>query len=60
MLFRNIFFFCLFILAFQAFGQDPKEIKKANKSFYDENYVEAVKLTIHAFDKVNPKTRKMH
>ncbi len=58
MLFRNIFFFCVLTLAFQAFGQEPKEIKKANKAFQDENYIEAVKLTIHAFDKVNPKSRK--
>lgn len=58
MLFRNIFFLCLLTLTFQVFGQEPKEIKKANKAFQDENYVEAVKLTIHAFDKVNPKSRK--
>ena len=58
MLSRIIFFFCLLTLAFQVFGQEPKEIKKANKAFQDENYVEAVKLTIHAFDKVNPKSRK--
>ncbi len=58
MLFRNIFFICVLTLAFQSFGQEPKEIKKANKAFQDENYVEAVKLTMHAFDKVNPKSRK--
>ena len=45
-------------LAFQVFSQEPKEIKKANKAFEDENYIEAVKLTMHAFDKVNPKNRK--
>jgi peptidoglycan-associated lipoprotein len=58
MIFRNIFFLCLLFIAFQAVAQEPKEIKKANKAFQDENYCEAVKLTMHAFDKVNPKSRK--
>ena len=58
MLFRNILFFCVLILAFQVFSQEPKEIKKANKAFQDENYIEAVKLTMYAFEKVNPKSRK--
>ena len=58
MLFRNILVLFMLALAFQVFSQEPKEIKKANKAFEDENYIEAVKLTMHAFDKVNPKNRK--
>ena len=37
MLFRNILFLCMLMLAFQVFSQEPKEIKKANKAFQDEN-----------------------
>ena len=48
----------MLMLAFQVFSQEPKEIKKANKAFEDENYIEAVKLTMYAFEKVNPKNRK--
>lgn len=58
MLFRNILLFCMLSLAFQVLSQEPKEIRKANKAFQDENYIEAVNLTKYAFEKVNPKSRK--
>jgi outer membrane protein OmpA-like peptidoglycan-associated protein len=55
-------FFILFFLVFSffiSFGQqDPKEIKKANRSYINENYCDAIQLTIDAYEKVNIKHRK--
>jgi len=43
---------------FNTNAQEPKEIRKANKYYNNENYCEASKYTIEAFEKVNPKSRK--
>ena len=54
-------FILLFFLGFvllEASAQEPKEIRKANKYYNNENYCEASKYTIEAFEKVNPKSRK--
>ena len=49
--------FLIFVL-FNTNAQEPKEIRKANKYYNNENYCEATKYTIEAFEKVNPKSRK--
>jgi peptidoglycan-associated lipoprotein len=48
---------CTFLI-FKSNAQEPKEIRKANKYYNNENYCEASKYTIEAFEKVNPKSRK--
>ena len=48
---------CTFLFL-KANAQEPKEIRKANKYYNNENYCEAIKYTVEAFEKVNPKSRK--
>ena len=53
----TFFIICVF-LSLGALSQEPKEIKKANKEYNNESYYTAAKLTIEAFEKVNPKSKK--
>jgi len=53
----TFFIICVFI-SLGALSQEPKEIKKANKEYNNESYYTAAKLTIEAFEKVNPKSKK--
>jgi peptidoglycan-associated lipoprotein len=55
---KKILYILMLFVFSQSFAQEPKEIKKANKYYNNENYCEAVKYTIEAFEKVNPKGRK--
>jgi outer membrane protein OmpA-like peptidoglycan-associated protein len=56
----KIFILLVFLgfVLLDASAQEPKEIRKANKYYNNENYCEASKYTIEAFEKVNPKSRK--
>lgn len=58
-MFRTLYFgIFFFFLGLTVFAQEPKEVRKANKIYNNENYCEAVKYTTEAFAKVNPKSKK--
>jgi peptidoglycan-associated lipoprotein len=58
MMIKNFPFIFLMFFALNSLAQEPKEIRKANKVYANENYCEAIKFTVEAFEKVNPKSRK--